>query len=1343
MKILIQIKLLFLFFYKEVLTISELNRSKYNHNTIKSKNSSIYEIKNFTEDSLEIDLIQIKGNSFLHKFICKTQNCEITADNYLYLHYNKEILDSYIINNQQILFLFKDDFSELKDEKILIAVYCDDEIDCEYYIGTHNKTNKIIIPENIFCMHMINNINLTYIFNENKNNKNIYVKIMGLFGKFKVNFKKKEYNDKIILNGNSLIFENEIIQNEIVEMNINNIDGNNCPILFFVFYSYEKNYLMMNNILFSSLLFNKDDEKKIIFNVEPNKKLQISLESKGCEMKITDEENYYMTNFFNQIYSNSTINLTIKINSNEENKKEISNFILNENNNENTFCFIQGYSTLLDNNLDNILVLNENIQNKIILEETNKKLSKYLTLIIIPYNSYSIEGYSFKINMEPNSNISLTLSIKKKNINYFLMYSRVIKLDSIISKYCEINEICLIKVEIENKMNQISEISLKLITRNEITYLEKDKVISDRIENSNLVFYREISSNEKGLITGSTVNISPFFKAYFIPIALYNKSNVYPFDFEKFNNNDVEETNKDTLTLNFDSKDKNCSNGCILFLKSISIPIEPFIHLYYKKNNEIIYIKENTDILGNINFNKDKEDDIFILKNYSSLTSRFILTFDSLNEKLNIEDLTENKTLIKEFFIPKGKDFINIKSNQNSLFFNHSLKITISKINKNSNSNRPYVFKIIPQILNIDFMYITSFTTEICIPETTLPHYYYQCNFIYHPIEGSFIKNFIISAFEEGYGYKKYIGISILNVNDNGRTDFDIYKRLNNSFPPDYTNKSKSSIEPSFIFYPSDEDKINENFYIFIKIIGTVKNQDFKNFLFFSTNNFNDKNYIINPVLNFEQFYYLYERLNYYYEIDSKENNQFIYHFQINNHAKKIIFKGYDLNEIIDGNFILTISNLKELKYIINSIDEPNALVNTKIWKDENNQKYENLPFNKENKIILFDYTLPLTFTIKLDYTFQFTVNFKIRNSKDPSDNTINNCFDNYELITYLYDESNINLTKKNLTFIKLKLETMFIISSLSINPNETYTHLFIQLKNTSYVPKIEILEINILSYTINRNRFFLQEKSYFYGSMNTSENNSTILYLRPILGKPISIEFSSCNNILYSIRIYHGYTIYVKKEIKTLKKNLINGKLNFKVDIDESDLPDLKIEIRALNSIPTISYYAIKYRIGEPINFKIDRELNLNMKELTLNVAWGEIFPEDISQQIKPIYYLRIYEKETMNFSSICYQEKSKNEFLEISSGIKEKNLELENYYASLIAYFIYNNNEEFLLSFENCYLKNEMEGKYQWISVMIIYILIFCFFSIYYLKKIINKKYYQKNNSKEIEKFINEDLE
>ena len=56
--------------------------------------------------------------------------------------------------------------------------------------------------------------------------------------------------------------------------------------------------------------------------------------------------------------------------------------------------------------------------------------------------------------------------------------------------------------------------------------------------------------------------------------------------------------------------------------------------------------------------------------------------------------------------------------------------------------------------------------------------------------------------------------------------------------------KSKSSIEPSFIFYPSDEDKINENFYIFIKIIGTVKNQDFKNFLFFSTNNFNDKNYI-------------------------------------------------------------------------------------------------------------------------------------------------------------------------------------------------------------------------------------------------------------------------------------------------------------------------------------------------------------------------------------------------------------------------------------------------------------------------------------------------------------------
>ena len=156
----------------------------------------------------------------------------------------------------------------------------------------------------------------------------------------------------------------------------------------------------------------------------------------------------------------------------------------------------------------------------------------------------------------------------------------------------------------------------------------------------------------------------------------------------------------------------------------------------------------------------------------------------------------------------------------------------------------------------------------------------------------------------------------------------------------------------------------------------------------------------------------------------------------------------------------------------------------------------------------------------------------------------------------------------------------------------------------------------------------------------------------------------------------------------------------------------------------------------------KIDRQLKLNMKELNLSVDWGEIFPEDISQQIKPIYYLRINEKETMNFSSICFQEESKNESLEISSGIKEKNLEFENYYVSLIAYFIYNNNEEFLLSFENYYLKNEMEGKYQWISVMIIYILIFCFFSIYYLKKNINKKYYQKNNSKEIEKFINEEI-
>ena len=1295
--------------------IQEINRNKYEYRITNSNNSSLFEV-NITknEKSIEIDLIQIKGKSYLHKYICK-KNCSIDNKNYLYLHYNKEILDSYTINNQQTIFIFPEEFIDDPNEgQLLIAVYCDDKINCEYYIGTHNEESNILIPENNFCFHIINN-NLTYLFNENKSNSKIYIKVMGLFGKFTLNFDNKDYDKDVIINGNFLIFENNNIKNDIIKMNITRFKLSKNPVLLLVYYSYEKSDLMINNVMFSHHLFEKD-EKTIIFNNK--QRLRVSFESKNCDIEINDGQNKIITNFYDHQYINTgetNISFTIKISE--------KNINLNDNN-DNNFCFIQGYSTSFENNIDNILILNENIQGKILLEEKNKKLSKYLTLIPIPYNDLNnVTGYSFKIELEPDSNISLTLSIRNKNIKYSLLYSRVIKLDSLILKYCEKNELCLIKVEIENQINQKRKIKIKIITKSEITYLEENKIITDRLEGPSLIFYKKISSNEKGLITASTVNISPIFNIYFIPIDYYKKSNNYPFNFENpiFEN---ETTNKENLILKFNSNQKNCSEGCIIFIKTNSFPIEPFINIYYKKNNDLIYIKEFTDIIGNLNFNENDENDIFILQNYSYSTKRFSLVFDSINEKIKIEDITENKTSLinTNWYISNGKNFTNIISKE--FIFGRKLKITVSKIDNKTISKRPYIFKIIPQKFDGDLMYITSFTTEICLPQKIDHADYFQCNFFYHPIEGSFLKKSIISAFEQGYGYKKVLKIGMFYKKDFGRNDFDLFQQLSSIISGQIT--SSSSIEPYYIYEPKDDEQLNENIYLFIKIAGTVQTNIFYNYLYFSTSLENEK---FENIYNFEQLYFLQDKLTFINQINESEKNE-IFHIQINNHGKRIIFKdSINTNELIDGNFILTLSNINEIKYEIYHCDDYHALVNVKIWKNNINNKYENLPFNKENKIIIFNYSLPITFTIKLDYTFEFNVNVKLRNLNK-------NDFD-YKIESYLINENN-QKTNESLSIRKLILEKMFIITSSDNKKNETFTHLLIILsENNVNQTKIEKLEIDILSYTINRNRYYLQEKSYYYGSMNTSINNSTILFLRPILGKPISIEFSSCSNVIYSIRIYKGYSIYIKKEIKTIKENLKNGKLNFQIDIDINDLPDLKIEIRALNKIPELAYYVIKYRFGNPLNFKIDRELNAKIEELNLTLDWGGISSEDINVMIKPTFFIRINHEKLNDFNTICYQKDSDIQEIVENNGYLLNDIDKEVYYISVITYLIYNNNEEVLLSYENNDINYEMKDKTLWIFIIVIYFLVFFIFSGYHFCQKIKEKKITKKDLIEFENF------
>ena len=294
---------------------------------------SLFEV-NITknEKSIEIDLIQIKGKSYLHKYICK-KICLINKENYLYLHYNKEILDSHSINNQQTIFIFPEEFIDDPNEgQLLIAVYCDGTINCEYYIGTHNEESNILIPENNFCFHIINN-NLTYLFNENKSNSKIYIKVMGLFGKFTINFDNEDYDKDVIINGNFLIFENNNIKNDILKMNITRFKLSKNPVLLLVYYSYEKSDLMINNVMFSHHLF-ENDVKTIIFNNK--QRLRVSFESKNCDIEINDGQNKTITNFYDQQYLNineTNISFTIKISE--------KNINLNDNN-ENNFCFIQG-----------------------------------------------------------------------------------------------------------------------------------------------------------------------------------------------------------------------------------------------------------------------------------------------------------------------------------------------------------------------------------------------------------------------------------------------------------------------------------------------------------------------------------------------------------------------------------------------------------------------------------------------------------------------------------------------------------------------------------------------------------------------------------------------------------------------------------------------------------------------------------------------------------------------------------------------------------------------------------------------------------------------------------------
>lgn len=330
-------------------------------------------------------------------------------------------------------------------------------------------------------------------------------------------------------------------------------------------------------------------------------------------------------------------------------------------------------------------------------------------------------------------------------------------------------------------------------------------------------------------------------------------------------------------------------------------------------------------------------------------------------------------------------------------------------------------------------------------------------------------------------------------------------------------------------------------------------------------------------------------------------------------------------------------------------------------------------------------------------------------------------------------DLEEIQIKEKDMSILTLKLKE-------KPRPNTSLLKLFISSEEMNESNPITFQITGINRYSESLPILCLPQKKYIYDKMTSFGKDETYQLYTLNLGnrnqekkKKVLFEFASCSQDTFSFDFKTDLsgTSIAFKETKEV------GKISLNLLVDTMDqYLYLNLSFHSTNEKDIEHYYIMKYSaIDEDQNypeFSNDKKIKNNYYffNKTIVSQWGEIKNKTNEDSVvsSAVYYYYLYEKEEIeqNYFSICTLNSSitPRKTLGTSITLKSDSFSSSVYKTLVVGYFIDNNYEEYLISYELGEVSLSSSNIWVWIIIIVFVVLLLISFGTFRLFREISKR-------------------
>lgn len=357
--------------------------------------------------------------------------------------------------------------------------------------------------------------------------------------------------------------------------------------------------------------------------------------------------------------------------------------------------------------------------------------------------------------------------------------------------------------------------------------------------------------------------------------------------------------------------------------------------------------------------------------------------------------------------------------------------------------------------------------------------------------------------------------------------------------------------------------------------------------------------------------------------------------------------------------------------------------------------------------------------------------------------------YSNLELKAFSTNEESISLfesmnytlkDKQELNILSINERQISLISKDNINTNNNnldYIMLQITEKNKQYPLQNNQLSFQLFSSNQinNENLLTLIPKKYVYSKISKSTKKNVYILDSEFKNenyKQIQIEFASCSEAIYDFK-FENYqnekVLHYDRELEKFGKTIIK--------IKSTELERyIKMTITLISDTDENEiYHLIKYSVIDQTQefneFSINKQITYiyHPYNTTIQSYWGNITNiTNYNSVVKSVYYYYLFENSDKSkpFLSICAMKNAEfsTKTTNSSKNYTNEKISKKGYQNQIIGYFMDENEEEFLFSFELININIYSGHTIIWIIVIICVLGLFIGFGTYWVYKEVSKR-------------------